>query len=135
MKKIITSGIITGIVLLVISEIALHVTLLVFPSVAIQYFDPAFSTDSSRNILYYFHPFIISMALAWFWSRFKGVLTGSLLTRGVEFGLIYAMVAAFPMIWLIYAAMNVSLAIVATWFVLAVIQGVISGLVFERMNP
>jgi hypothetical protein len=65
----------------------------------------------------------------------NGVLTGSFLTRGIEFGLIYVLIATFPMMWLIYSAMNVSLAMVATWFVLALMQGVIAGLVCERLNP
>lgn len=135
MKKIITSGLAAGIILLVLSEVGLKLTVILFPDLALQYFDPAFNTEENSNLLFYLHPFIISMALSWFWTRFKAVLTGSLLTRGIEFGVIYAMVATFPMMWMIYSAMNVSLAIVATWFVLAILQGIISGLVFERMNP
>jgi hypothetical protein len=135
MKKIITSGIVAGCILLIISEIGLHLTLVLFPGIALEYFDPAFNAESSRTGLYYLHPFVISLALSWFWSRFKGVLTGGFLTRGVEFGLIYVLIATVPIMWLIYAAMNVSLAIVATWFVLALVQGVIAGLVFEKMNP
>jgi len=135
MKKIITSGIVTGIILLIFSEIGLHLTLLMFPCIAVEYFDPAFDTESGKATLYYLHPFIISMALSWFWTRFKGVLTGGFITRGVEFGVIYVLIATLPMIWLIYASMNVSLAIIATWFILALIQAVVAGLVFEKMNP
>jgi len=102
---------------------------------AVQYFDPAFANESGRYMLYFLHPFVIGLALSWFWSRFKGVLKGSFITRGIEFGLIYGMVATFPMMWLIYSAMNISLALVATWFVLAMIQGLVAGLVFEKMNP
>jgi hypothetical protein len=135
MKKIIISGIVAGVILLIVSEIVLHLTLLLFPSIAVQYFDPAFDTGSKHVSLYYLHPFVISLALAWFWTRFKGVLTGSFINRGIEFGLIYVGVASVPMLWLIYAAMNVSLAIVATWFVLALLQGIIAGLIFEKLNP
>jgi len=135
MKKIIGVGLLAGIVLLFLSIAGLYVTLWFFPSLAIQYFDPAFANEGGRYMLYFLHPFIIGIALSWFWSRFKGVLKGSFITRGVEFGLIYGMVATFPMMWLIYSAMNVSLELVATWFVLALIQGLIAGLVFEKMNP
>jgi hypothetical protein len=135
MKRILQAGLVAGIVLLIFSVLGLYMTIWFFPSLAMQYFDPAFSTESSKVLLYYIHPFVISLALSWFWSRFKSVLKGSFLTRGIEFGLIYAMVASFPMMWLIYSAMNVSLTMVATWFVLAMIQGVIAGLVFEKMNP
>jgi len=135
MRKIIISGSIAGIGLLFLSVLGLYLTVWLFPSVAIQYFDPAFNTQSSRVMIYYLHPFVISLALSWFWSRFKEMLTGSFLTRGLEFGLIYSLIATFPMLWLIYSAMNVSLEMIATWFVLGLLQGVIAGLIFEKTNP
>ncbi len=135
MKKILIAGLAAGVVLLILSVLGLYMTIWFFPGLAVQYFDPAFATDSDRVMLYYLHPFVISLALSWFWSRFKGVLTGSFLTRGIEFGMIYTLIAALPMMLLIYSAMNVSLIIVSTWFLLALVQGVIAGLVFEKMNP
>jgi len=135
MKKILIAGLVAGIVLLILSVVGLYATIWLFPSLAMQYFDPAFDAQSSRVMIYFIHPFIISLALSWFWNRSKGVLTGSFLTRGIEFGMIYALVAIFPMMWLIYSAMSISLAMVATWFVLGLLQGIISGLIFEKMNP
>lgn len=135
MKKVVIAGLVAGVVLLILSVLGLYMTIWFFPGLAMEYFDPAFDTQSDRIMIYYIHPFIISLALSWFWARFKGVLTGSFFTRGIEFGLIYVLVATFPMMWLIYSAMNVSLALVATWFVLALMQGVIAGLVFEKINP
>jgi hypothetical protein len=135
MKKIIASALVAGVILLILSILGLYITIWFFPGLAEQYFDPAFDTQSSRVMIYFLHPFVISLALSWFWSRVKGVLKGSFITRGIEFGGIYALVATLPMMWLIYSAMNVSLEMVATWFVLAVVQGLIAGLVFEKMNP
>ncbi len=135
MKKIIIAGFVAGALLLALSVLGLYATIWFFPGLAVQYFDPAFSVDSDKVILYYVHPFVISMALSWFWNRFKGVLTGSFITRGIEFGLIYTLIATLPMMLLIYSAMSVSLTIVGTWFVLALLQGTIAGLVFEKMNP
>lgn len=135
MKKIAISGLVAGVILLIFSVLGLYITIWFLPGIAMEYFSPAFDTQQDRIMIYYIHPFIISLALSWFWDRFKGVLTGSFLTRGIEFGLIYVSLATFPMMWLIYSAMDVSLAMVATWFVLALIQGVIAGLVLEKMNP
>jgi hypothetical protein len=135
MKKIIISGFVAGIVLLILSALGLYMTVWLFPSIAQQYFDPAFDTQTSRVMLYYMHPFVISIALAWFWSRYKTVLTGSFITKGIEFGLIYAGIAIFPMMWLIYSSISVSIEMLATWLVLGILQGVISGLIFEKMNP
>lgn len=135
MKKIIISGLIAGVILLVLSILGLYLTMWLFPDIAMQYFNPAFNDQSSRYMIYYIHPFIIALALSWFWNRFKGILTGSFFTRGIEFGLIYVLIATFPSMWLIYSAISVSLSMVATWFVFGLLQGIISGLVFEKINP
>ena len=135
MKKIVIAGLVAGVILLILSVLGLYMTIWFFPRLAGQYFNPAFNSGEGRIMLYYIHPFVISMALSWFWARFKGVLTGSFLNRGIEFGLIYTLVATIPMMLLIYSAMSVSLAIVTTWFLLALVQGVVAGFVFEKMNP
>jgi hypothetical protein len=135
MKKIFIAGLVAGVILLILSVLGLYATIWLFPGIALQYFDPAFDTQSSRIMIYFLHPFIISLALSWFWSRFKGVLKGSFLSRGIEFGLIYVVIATIPMLWLIYSSMSVSLSIVTTWLVLAIVQGIIAGLVFEKINP
>jgi hypothetical protein len=135
MKRIIVSGLIAGIVLLILSVTALYATIFFLPGLAMQYYNPAFDTQSSRYMIYYFHPFIIALALAWFWDRFKGTLTGSFLSRGIEFGFIYAVIALFPLMWLIYSAMDVSLPMVGTWLLFGLLQGTTAGLVFEKLNP
>jgi hypothetical protein len=135
MKKIITSGLVAGVVLLILSILGLYATIWFFPNLAAQYYDPAFESQSGRYMIYYAHPFVIALALAWFWDRFKTVLRGSRLTRGFEFGLIYALVAIFPVMWLTYSALSVSLAMVGTWLVFGLLQGVVAGLVFEKLNP
>jgi len=135
MKKIILSGLLTGVVLLILSVLALYATIWLFPTLAAQYYYPAFDTQAGRYMIYYVHPFVIALALSWFWDRFKGMLTGGFLTRGIEFGLVYALIAIFPVMWLIYSAISVSLAMVATWWVFGLLQGVIAGLVFEKLNP
>jgi hypothetical protein len=135
MKKIISSGLIAGVILLVLSILGLYLTIWFFPTLAAQYYDPAFNDQSGRYMIYYAHPFVIGLALAWFWDRFKSVLKGSNLTRGIEFGLIYALVAIFPVMWLTYSALSVSLAMVGTWLVFGLLQGIVSGLIFEKLNP
>ena len=135
MKKIILSGLLAGVVLLIFSILALYLTIWLFPGLAVQYYDPAFDTGPDKYLLYYVHPFVIALALSWFWDRCKSLLTGSFLTRGIEFGVIYALIAILPSLWLTYSAMSVSLAIVGTWLLFGLFQGLIAGLVFEKLNP
>ena len=135
MKKIILSGLLAAVVLLILSVVCLYVTIWAFPTLAAQYYEPAFEAQAGRYMIYYAHPFVIALALSWFWDRFKGVLTGGFLTRGIEFGLVYSLIAIFPLMWLIYSAMDVSMALVATWWVFGLLQGMVAGLVFEKLNP
>jgi hypothetical protein len=135
MKKVIFPGLVAGVVLLILSILGLYLNIWIFPDLAMQYFQPAFNEQSSRIMLYFIHPFIIAMALSWFWSKIKGILKGSFLTRGIEFGIIYALIATFPAMWLVFSSITVSLQMVFTWFVLGFIQAIIAGLVCEKMNP
>jgi hypothetical protein len=135
MKKIVIAGLVAGSILLFLSILGLYATIWLFPGIAVQYFDPSFDVQADKTMLYYLHPFVVSMALSWFWTRAKGVLKGTFITKGIEFGLIYVLIATIPMMWLIYSSLNVSLSIVATWFVFSLVQGIVAGLVFEKVNP
>jgi hypothetical protein len=135
MKKIIVVGLLAGLVLLILSILGLYITIWFFPGLAAQYYDPAFDTGPDKYLLYYVHPFVIALALSWFWDRFKTILKGSFLTRGMEFGVIYTVIAILPSLWLTYSAISVSLAIVATWLLFGLLQGLIAGLIFEKLNP
>jgi len=135
MKKILIAGVTAGVLLLILSVLGLYITIWFLPGISVEYFDPAFNSAPGRIMFYYIHPFLISLALSWFWSRFKAVLTGSFITRGIEFGLIYVCIASIPMLFLIYSAIDVSLAMIGTWFVFALAQGIVAGFVFEKMNP
>lgn len=133
-RKILLSGLVAGIALLLLSVIGLYGTIWLFPRLAVQYFDPQFDSQSERAILYFMHPFVAGLALAWFWDRCKSLFTGSSLGRAIEFGCLYCLVAVFPMMWLIYSAIDVSLALAGTWLLLGVLQGMAAGLVLEKMN-
>ncbi|MCB0578370.1 MAG: hypothetical protein KDD10_03555, partial [Phaeodactylibacter sp.] len=77
----------------------------------------------------------LSFALAWFWSRFKAQLPGYWLLRGLKFGLAYALLATLPSMWITFSAITVSLGMVFTWFAYGLLQAVVCGWVFARMNP
>jgi hypothetical protein len=133
-KKIIFPGLVAGLVLLLLSVIGLYGTVWLFPTLAVQYFSPPFDRQSERAVLYFAHPFVVGLALAWFWDRCKSLFKGSFLGRGIEFGLLYWLVAVFPMMWLIYSTIDVSLTLVGSWLVFGLLQGIAAGLLFEKMN-
>ena len=134
-KRILIPGLIAGVVLLALSFAMLFGAVKLFPNVAVEYYNPVFRSGDERNILFFIHPFILSLALAWFWDRFKGLFTGSLLVRDLELGLVYTLVATLPAMWITFSAIDVSLTMVLTWLLYGFIQAAVAGLIFARMNP
>lgn len=135
MKKILLSGLIAGTILFILSYGGLYVGIQLFPSLFMEYINPLFNSDGSRDILFYMHAFIISFALAWFWDRFKGLFNGSFLLRGLEFGLVYALVALLPVMWITFSALDITVIMVVSWFLYGLFQSLIAGLVFAKINP
>ena len=135
MKKILFSGLIAGTILFIVSYGGLYVGVQLFPALFMEYINPLFNSDGSRDILFYLHAFIISFALAWFWDRFKGLFNGPFLLRGLEFGLVYALVALLPVMWITFSALDITIVMVFSWFIYGLVQSLIAGLVFAKINP
>jgi hypothetical protein len=135
MKKMIYTGLITGVVLSLISYGALYLGIRFFPGFFVAYNNPLFNSDGSRDFFFYSHAFVISMALSWFWERSKGLFRGPFLMRGLEFGGMYALVALLPVMWITFSAMDVTTLMVASWFAYGLLQAVMAGIIFARINP
>lgn len=135
MKQVLSSGIIAGVILFIISYGALFLAIRFFPQLFVDYINPLFNSDGSRDILFYLHAFIISMALSWFWERFKELFKGPFILRGLEFGFVYAMVSLLPVMWITFSAMDITVSMVASWFFYGFIQAVVAGVVFAKINP
>lgn len=135
MKKIFTSGIIAGIVLLIISYAALYVTIYLFPGIADEYYSPTFRGGSDRLWMYLAHSFVMAITFSWFWHNFKEKIQGSWLYRGIWVGLIYGAVALLPAMWLTFSSINVSLQMVFSWYIYGIFQACVAGLIFAKTNP
>jgi hypothetical protein len=135
MKKIISSGFIAGIILFVLSYGGLFISIWFFPALFTDYNNPLFNSDGSRDIFFYLHAFVFSFALSWFWSRFKGLFKGSFIIRGLELGLVYALVALLPAMWITFSSLDITLLIVCSWFLYGFLQAMVAGLVFAKINP
>jgi hypothetical protein len=134
MKKIISSGFVASIVLLVFAYLCLLVMPILLPKVAEEYYNPSFVSDESRNLLYYVHPVLLAFGLAWFWNRFKILLKGNALMQGIEMALIYVVIATVPSLLITYSAINVTLLTIGTWLLYGFFQALIAGIVFSRMH-
>jgi hypothetical protein len=134
MKKILFSGLIAGAILFILSYGGLFLAVRFFPALFVEYNNPLFNSDGSRDILFYLHAFIISFALSWFWDRFKGLFIGPTILRGLEFGLVYSFVALLPVMWITFSALDITVLMVVSWFVYGLVQAVVAGLIFAKMN-
>jgi hypothetical protein len=135
MKKILISGLIAGCILFIISYGGLYLAVRFLPSLFIEYNGPLFNSDGSRDTLFYMHAFIVSFALSWFWDRFKGLFQGIAILRGLEFGFVYSIIALLPVMWISFSALDISVEIVVSWFVYGLVQAIIAGVVFAKINP
>ena len=135
MKKVLTSGLIAGIVLFVISYGGLFLTIKFLPQFFVTYNNPLFSSDGSRDVLFYLHAFIISFALSWFWERFKSMFKGPSLLRGIEFGSVYALIALLPVMWITFSSLDITVVMVVSWFLYGLFQAVLAGIIFAKVNP
>lgn len=135
MKKILISGLIAGCILFILSYGSLFLAVKFLPALFIQYNNPLFNSDGSRDGLFYMHAFIFSFALSWFWDRFKGLLKGPFILRGLEFGLMYSIIALLPVMWISFSSLDITVTMVLSWFVYGLLQAIIAGLVFARLNP
>ena len=134
MNKVLKSGLIAGVVLFITSYGGLFLSVKFFPSFFVDYNNPLFNSDGSRDILFYSHSFIISMALSWFWERFKSMFKGSILTRGLELGCVYAVIALLPVMWITFSSLDITLTMVLSWFFYGFFQAIIAGLIFAKVN-
>ncbi|QKJ32960.1 hypothetical protein HQ865_25480 [Mucilaginibacter mali] len=135
MKKTLLSGLIAGCILFVVSYGSLYLAVKYFPSLFTDYFNPLFNSDGSRDVLFYLHAFVFSFALSWFWDRFKGMFRGYFILRGVEFGLVYAFIALLPVMWISFSALDITVAMVTSWFFYGLVQASLAGMVFAKINP
>lgn len=135
MKTFLIKGFVAGGVLLVFSYLALYLIVTFAPAVAEEYYNPIFDMGGDKTILYFLHPFILSFALAWFWRRFKSLFHGSFWVRGIEMGLVYAVVAVIPSMWITFSALAISLPIVLSWVAYGLFQAVVVGIIYAKISP
>lgn len=135
MKTFLLKGFVAGGVLLVFSYLALYLIVTFAPAVAEEYYNPIFDMGGDKTILYFLHPFILSFALAWFWRRFKSLFHGSFWVRGIEMGLVYAVVAVLPSMWITFSALAISLPIVLSWVAYGLFQAVVVGIIYAKISP
>jgi hypothetical protein len=133
-KDILKDAVIVSLVIFIVSYGGLYLAIKIFPEFFINYINPVFNSDGSRDTFFYMHPFILGISLSIFWSRFYKFFRGNIILTGLEFGVTYGFVALLPILWITYAAMDVEFQMVASWMIYGVFQSSIAGMIFYLLN-
>lgn len=134
--KNITTILIAGALVLIVSVGILYGSITFFPALMDEYYNSVFRSNSfTTDLLFYVHPFILSAAMFWFWEISKELFTGSFLMRAYKVGVSYGLIAMVPVLWLTFSAIDVSPLMVFTWVAYGVLQAFIACLVFAKRNP
>ena len=135
MKKLIVSILVSSVVLLVLSFLMIYGSIYFIPDITSEYLSPVFRSAGKFDWMYFSHPFILSIALKWFWERYKNIFVGNLVLKALEVALVYGVVAMIPVLWLTFSAIDVSLTMIFTWLVYGFIQAFAAGVIFAKLNP
>lgn len=130
-REVVTNTLIAGLGVFLISHFLLILSIQYFPEFFISYLNPLFNSDGSRDVLFYMHPFVLTHSLSLLWNRFQKYFRGNILKTGLEFGVLYAVVALVPILWITYAAMEVNLTMVLSWLAYGLVQSAIAGVMFS----
>jgi hypothetical protein len=137
MKKILIRGLAAGILMLVASLAIGYAAAAVFPSLNVEYEESGlFRPMNDPWMSYMFiHPLLNGLFLSWLWDKTKGSFKGKdPLKRGMNFGLIIWIVFNIPGMLITISSFPLSELMVASWAVSVLIQYVLAGIVFSKMD-
>ena len=136
MRKVIWPGLLAGVVILLVGMGLGFVFNFVFPQLAAQYTNEALFRPWSEPLmmLYYAYPFVVGLVLSWAWHHTKQLFKGSPCKRAMHFGFSYWFVCGIPGMLITYSSFKVTLLMVCTWLFQGLVNGIISGCIFAKLN-
>lgn len=124
MKKILLSGLVAAIGMIVVSIAVGLLFHVLFPSVKMEYENYQLFRAGNDPVmyLYFLQPFLLSFALAWLWEKAKVLFEGTLAKKSLYYALIYWVVATVPGLLMTISSFKISLLMTLTWLVSAFLQ-------------
>jgi hypothetical protein len=105
-----------------------------FPALAKEYQSSLFRPWSDPLMMAYFlHPFILGVALAYFWSLFGKEIKGKVISeKAFSFAKLYFIIATIPGMFISLTSFKVSFLMVASWTLAGFIQVFLAGYIIAR---
>ena len=137
MKKILISGLLAGLVMLIVGAMLWFAFTLAFSSLKAEYANPALFrpfSDPAFLYLYVVQPFLLGILLSWLWSKTNTLFKEkNWYKNGLRFGFTYWLVT-LPGLMLAYASSPFSLLVIVSWSVTGLVQALCAGLIYAKMN-
>ncbi|MBU0671961.1 MAG: hypothetical protein KJ732_02910 [Candidatus Margulisbacteria bacterium] len=135
-KKVLLPGLVAGVVLLIVGMGWSFLLNAIFPGLAAEYQNTALFRPWEDPLMsvFFAYPFVLGLALAWVWDKVKGLVSGGIVSRATSFGLGYWVVASIPGMVITYSSFPVSLLMVITWSISGLVQAIVAGLIFAKLN-
>jgi len=136
MKKILIPGLVSGLVMLVVGMMVNQAVNLFLPGLQIEYQNSNLFRPWSDPLmsLYFLHPFVLGLILAWLWEKTKSLVKEKAdWKRGAKFGLAYWLVT-LPGMLISYNSFPVSLAMIFSWTASGFFQLIFGGMALAKMD-
>jgi hypothetical protein len=136
MRKVILVGLLGGLVILVIGMILSQAFHVLAPSIKAEFQNPNLfrSWSDPLMLLFFVHPFLTGIILAWVWSKGNGIVTGDTdVMRGVNYGLLIWLVATVPGMLISYSSFPISLLMIFSWTFNSLIELLAVGILFAKI--
>ncbi len=135
MKKILLSGLLAGVVMIIVALAIGQVLNFIVPSVEKEYHNQNLFRPWSDPLmsLMFVEPFILGIILAWIWSKVKDLIKHEAFwRRGVCFGFVY-WVITIPGMIMSYSTFPISLIMTVSWSASIFVQAICAGLIFSKI--
>jgi membrane protease YdiL (CAAX protease family) len=134
-KRIIWPGLLAGLLMLIIGFIVSWIFGLIFPGLMAEYESGIFRAwEDPLMMLYFLYPFVLGVCYAWVWGLSKDKFKGTVWQRGAKFGLFLWIVFSIPGMLITYSSFVVSLLMIISWLVMGLVNGIVAGWIFAKLN-
>ncbi|MFH1181745.1 MAG: hypothetical protein V1702_02200 [Candidatus Woesearchaeota archaeon] len=135
MKKVLI-GLLAGVVMLIVGFGFNMLFDFVFPVAAAEYQNPAIFRPWSDPLmmLYFIYPFVLGIALSFFWAMAKGMFKGGVWERAAKLAFMYFIIATIPGMLMSYSSFQVSLLLILSWTINGFLSVFAAGVVFAKLD-
>lgn len=135
MKKILWTGLLAGIAMVLVNMALNPLFYAVFPGLKESYMNPVFRPwEDPIMMLFFLYPIALGFGLSFVWDKTKQLFKKSACQNGINFGMMYFFVAGIPAFLINFSSFNLPLVMILTWTMMGLIDGVVAGCVLARLN-